>query len=48
MCYTGVAVGSMAVYYCSGCNFNTLKGSTVRICMENGSWSGITPQCDCK
>ena len=48
VCYTGVAVGSTAVYYCSSCNFNTLKGSTVRICMENGSWSGIMPQCDCK
>ena len=48
MCYTGVAVRSTAVYYCSDCNFNTLKGSTVRICMENGSWSGVMPQCDCK
>ena len=48
VCYTGATVGSTAVYYCSSCGLNTLKGSMVRFCMENGSWNGTMPQCDCK
>ena len=39
--------------YNTACHFTchvgyTATGSTVRRCLENGSWSGKTFQCDCK
>ena len=46
-CYSGVDVGSIAVYFCLNCGFNTLKGSSVRKCMDDGNWNGTIPLCDC-
>ena len=49
-CHTGTRVGSTAHYYCLSCDSNTVMGTSIseRICMENGSWNGSLPHCECK
>ena len=49
VCYTGTEVGSIAVYYCFDCGFNTVTktGSSIRKCNASGEWNGSIPQCDC-
>ena len=49
VCYTGNNTGAIAVYSCLSCHFT---GSSyemfIRMCTENGNWTGTTPQCpDC-
>jgi hypothetical protein len=49
VCYTGNNTGAIAVYLCPSCRFTDSGHETfVRMCTENGNWTGITPQCaDC-
>ena len=46
-CYSGISIGSSAFYYCLKCGFTTIKGTSVRTCLPNGSWNGSIPQCNC-
>lgn len=42
----GTTFGSQAVYTCN--DPFKLNGNSVRVCQENGEWSGSTPVCDCE
>ena len=46
-CYTETKSGSTAVYFCLQCGFTSIKGSSTRTCLLNGSWTGSIPQCNC-
>lgn len=41
----GSVYGSEARYNCSS-NY-LLEGTYLRICLENGEWSGEKPECNC-
>lgn len=45
-CYNGTTTGSTAFYQCLNCHsdFN----DSVRTCLEDGSWNGSIPQCNCE
>ena len=43
---SGLIVSSMATYYCK--RGFTLVGSAIRMCQNNGFWSGVTPLCQRK
>ena len=49
VCYTGNNAGAIAVYSCLSCRFTGSSYETfIRVCTENGNWTGTTPQCaDC-
>ena len=48
VCYNGTDVGAIAVYSCLGCHFRESSYETfIRMCKEDGKWSGTIPQCDC-
>ena len=49
VCYTGINAGAIAVYSCLSCHFTGSSYETfIRMCTENGNWTGRTPQCaDC-
>ena len=46
-CYTETKSGSTAVYFCLKCGFISIKGTSTRMCLLNGSWTGSIPQCNC-
>ena len=48
MCYTTNVVGASAFFYCLDCGFSSIRGMSVRTCMEDGTWNGSTPACECK
>ena len=46
VCYSGVTIGSIAVYMCNSTHH--LEGSRFRECKSSkssGNWSGSVPQC---
>ena len=48
VCYTGSNIGAIAVYSCLSCRFMGSSYETfIRMCAENGNWTGTAPQCDC-
>ena len=47
-CYTNNIIGSTAFLYCLNCGFNSIRGSSVRKCLTDGSWNGTIPDCNCK
>ena len=49
VCYTGNNAGAIAVYSCLSCHFIGSSYETfIRMCTENGNWTGTKPQCvDC-
>lgn len=42
----GTTFGSRAIYSCN--DFFQLNDSSIRVCQENGQWSGTTPVCNCE
>ncbi len=42
---SGLIVGSTATYQCN--TGYVLEGESVRICQEDGTWSGVEPTCRC-
>ena len=48
VCYSGIDTGAVAVYSCFGCASGiTERSPLVRTCLQNGTWNGIIPQCEC-
>ena len=53
VCYSGTDIGSIAVYFCLSCGVNVVYDSVsdhqsfIRRCMDNGTWNGTKPTCDC-
>jgi len=47
VCYSSVTPGSTLVYYCLNSSFERLSGESIRQCLPDGTWSGITPSCVC-
>ena len=45
VCHNGTTEGSRAVYICND-GFVLMEGdNTTRVCQNDGSWNGSTPQC---
>ena len=48
VCYSGVDTGAIAVYSCFSCTSGiTERSPSFRTCLENGTWNGTIPQCEC-
>ena len=47
VCYSRVDIGATAFYSCLSCGVNHLKISPVRTCLQDGSWNGSIPHCNC-
>ena len=49
VCYSGIDTGAIAVYSCFSCasGIRERPSPTVRTCLQNGTWNGIIPQCEC-
>ena len=49
VCYNSIDTGAVAVYSCVSCALTS--GSVVslsaRTCLNNGSWNGTVPKCEC-
>ena len=43
ICFAQTFVGTTAVHHCRQCD-----DKSERVCMEDGTWSGAVPQCNCK
>ena len=42
----GLSVGSIVYYDCDTCY--SLNGTSKRVCLANGAWSGLEPTCEGK
>ena len=48
VCYSGIDTGAIAVYSCFSYASGIVERSPlVRTCLENGTWNGTIPQCEC-
>ena len=48
VCYSGIDTGAIAVYSCFSCASGIVERSPLfRTCLENGTWDGTIPQCEC-
>ena len=47
VCYNGNDVGAIAVYCCTDCSYNQLRGQVtmVQTCGRDGQWDGNIPHC---
>ena len=41
-----ITYGTQALYHCSDAQYN-LVGAHVRVCGQDGAWSGEEPHCEC-
>ena len=49
VCYSGIDIGSTAIYYCLKCGYQEIMTpeSLIRRCNESGQWEGTVPMCEC-
>ena len=48
VCYSGIDTGAIALYSCFSCASEIVERSPlVRTCLENGTWNGTIPHCEC-
>ena len=47
VCYSSIDVGAVAMYSCGSCMSGPAFSLSARTCLDNGSWNGSIPKCDC-
>ena len=48
VCYSGIDIGAVAVYSCFSCTSGIVERSpSFRTCLQNGTWNGTIPKCEC-